>query len=138
MGSILQYIISSHRPTLAMRSSIQRLLTKQHCPAWSPSRDFSSSRPVLQVAMAAPVSYYEEDQLAMQTTARRAGDDLVINGRKMWITNAFQADWICLLANTEEGPAHLNKSLVCVPMNTPGIHLAKRIDKMGMRGSDTA
>ena len=32
----------------------------------------------------------------------------------------------------------MNKSLICVPMNTPGIHLAKRIDKMGMRGSDTA
>ena len=51
---------------------------------------------------------------------------------------SLQADWICLLANTEEGPAHLNKSLICVPMDTPGIHLAKRIDKMGMRGSDTA
>ena len=35
-------------------------------------------------------------------------------------------------------PAHRNKSLICVPMDTPGIHLAKRIDKMGMRGSDTA
>jgi len=78
------------------------------------------------------------DVAACQTTARRVGDDLVINGQKMWITNAFQADWICLLANTEEGPAHRNKSLICVPMDTPGIHLAKRIDKMGMRGSDTA
>ena len=44
------------------------------------------------------------DVAACQTTARRVGDDLVINGQKMWITNAFQADWICLLANTEEGP----------------------------------
>jgi len=78
------------------------------------------------------------DVAACQTTAKRVGDDLVINGQKMWITNAFQADWICLLANTEEGPVHSNKSLICVPMNTPGINLAKRIDKMGMRGSDTA
>merc|ERR1712001_359099 len=257
--------ISSHHHPPIMRSSIHRLLAKQHCPPWSISRDSSSSRPALQSPMAATVSYYEEDQLAMQktaraiietdinpfveeweasgqypakevfkklgaagllgvnkpveygglglnfkyslalnealgyircgavpmsiavqtdmatpalarfgseyvkreflqpsiagefvaclgvsepgggsdvaacqTTARRAGDDLVINGQKMWITNAFQADWICLLANTEEGPAHLNKSLICVPMDTPGIHLAKRIDKMGMRGSDTA
>merc|ERR1711971_361362 len=73
------------------------------------------------------------DVAAATTTARRVGDDLVINGQKMWITNAFQADWICLLANTEEGPAHLNKSLICVPMDTPGIHLAKRIDKMNAR-----
>jgi len=79
------------------------------------------------------------DVAACQTTAKRVGDDLVINGQKMWITNAFQADWMCLLANTQEGgPAHLNKSLICVPMDTPGIHLAKRIDKMGMKSSDTA
>ena len=75
---------------------------------------------------------------ACQTTAKRVGEDLVINGQKMWITNAFQADWMCLLANTEQGPAHVNKSLICVPMDTPGIHLHKRIDKMGMRASDTA
>jgi hypothetical protein len=36
------------------------------------------------------------------------------------------------------GLAHLNKSLICVPMKSPGVHLAKRIDKMGMRSSDTA
>merc|ERR1711973_414330 len=78
------------------------------------------------------------DVAAATTTARRVGDDLVINGQKMWITNAFQADWMCLLANTREGPVHLNKSLICLPMNTPGVHLHKRIDKMGMRCSDTA
>jgi len=78
------------------------------------------------------------DVAACKTTAKVVGDDLVINGQKMWITNAFQADWMCLLANTGEGPAHTNKSLICVPMNTPGIHLHKRIDKMGMRCSDTA
>merc|ERR1712203_1022861 len=55
-----------------------------------------------------------------------------------WITNAFQADWMCLLANTREGNPHRNKSLICLPMDTPGIHLAKRIDKMGMKCSDTA
>jgi len=78
------------------------------------------------------------DVAACKTTATRVGDDLVINGQKMWITNAFQADWMCLLANTQEGPVHLNKSLICLPMNTPGVHLHKRIDKMGMRCSDTA
>jgi len=78
------------------------------------------------------------DVAACTTSAIRQGDDLIINGQKMWITNAFQADWMCLLANTSEGPVHLNKSLICLPMDTPGIHLNKRIDKMGMRASDTA
>ncbi|KAK8752998.1 hypothetical protein OTU49_001920 [Cherax quadricarinatus] len=56
----------------------------------------------------------------------------------MWITNAYQADWMCLLANTSQGQAHRNKSLICVPMDSPGIHLTKKIDKMGMLSSDTA
>merc|ERR1712198_241770 len=78
------------------------------------------------------------DVASLKTTAKRVGDDYIINGQKMWITNAFQADWMCLLANTSEGPAHQNKSLICLPMDTPGIHLARTIDKMGMRSSDTA
>jgi len=79
------------------------------------------------------------DVASIKTTAKRDGDDLIINGSKMWITNAFQADWICLLANTNsDKPAHLSKSLICVPMDLKGINLAKRIDKMGMRCSDTA
>ena len=43
------------------------------------------------------------DVAAATTSAVRRGDDLIINGQKMWITNAFQADWMCLLANTSEG-----------------------------------
>ena len=43
------------------------------------------------------------DVAAVTTSAVRRGDDLIINGQKMWITNAFQADWMCLLANTSEG-----------------------------------
>lgn len=60
------------------------------------------------------------DVAGLQTTARQQGDDLIINGQKLWITNACQADWICLLANTSIGPPHRNKSLICVPMKTPG------------------
>ena len=45
---------------------------------------------------------------------------------------------MCLLVNTEKDkPIHLNKSLVCVPMDSKGVTLAKRIDKLGMRASDT-
>src|SRR5665811_231954 len=55
---------------------------------------------------------------------RRAdGDDYVINGGKMWITNGVKADWICLLANTSDGPAHRNKSLICVPMKSKGVQV---------------
>uniref|UniRef100_A0A4W3K8N6 Zgc:85777 n=1 Tax=Callorhinchus milii TaxID=7868 RepID=A0A4W3K8N6_CALMI len=78
------------------------------------------------------------DVANIKTKAVRKGDDYIINGGKMWITNGCQADWMCLLANTNDGPRHRNKSLICLPMNLEGIQVAKKIDKLGMRSSDTA
>ncbi|GAB6019158.1 hypothetical protein CHUAL_000777 [Chamberlinius hualienensis] len=77
------------------------------------------------------------DVAAIATNAVKKGDDYIINGSKMWITNALQADWMCLLVNTSKGGLHQNKSLICVPMKTPGVHVAKKLDKLGMRSSDT-
>ncbi|KAG9355449.1 hypothetical protein JZ751_000287 [Albula glossodonta] len=78
------------------------------------------------------------DVASIMTKAVRKGDEYVINGGKMWTTNGTQADWMCLLANTSDGPPHKNKSLICLPMSLPGIHITRKIDKMGMRSSDTA
>jgi citronellyl-CoA dehydrogenase len=78
------------------------------------------------------------DVASIKTQARSDGDDYVINGGKMWITNGVQADWICLLANTSDGQVHRNKSLICIPMKTKGVTVARKLDKMGMRSSDTA
>jgi citronellyl-CoA dehydrogenase len=77
------------------------------------------------------------DVAALKTTAKKDGDDYVINGSKMWITNAMQADWCCLLANTSEGKVHENKSLIMVPMDAKGI-TKQKIKKIGMNSSDTA
>ena len=77
------------------------------------------------------------DVAAVKTTAKSDGSDYLINGSKMWITNGMQADWCCLLANTSDGPPHKNKSLIVVPMDTPGI-TRQKIDKIGMHSSDTA
>ena len=78
------------------------------------------------------------DVAGLKTNAISDGDDYVINGSKMWITNATQADFICLLCNTSDGPVHENKSLIVVPMNSPGISVSEPIDKIGMRASDIA
>lgn len=77
------------------------------------------------------------DVAAVKTTARSDGDDYVISGTKMWITNGMKADWCCLLANTSDGPPHKNKSLIAVPMDARGISRQK-IRKIGMHSSDTA
>ena len=78
------------------------------------------------------------DVASIKTNARKDGGDYVINGGKMWITNGAQADWMCMLANTGDGPVHKNKSLICLPMKTKGVTVARKLDKLGMRASDTA
>ena len=82
------------------------------------------------------------DVASIKSHARKDGDDYVITGQKMWITNSLQADWMCMLVNTGEGGGHKNKSLVIVPMREngkllPGITVAQKIRKIGMHASDT-
>lgn len=82
------------------------------------------------------------DVAGIRSYARKDGDDYVITGQKMWITNSLQADWMCMLVNTGEGPQHKNKSLVMVPMREggklrKGIEVARKIRKIGMNSSDT-
>ena len=78
------------------------------------------------------------DVAGLKTTARKDGDDYVISGSKMWITNSTQADFACLLANTSEGKPHQSKSLIVVPLDAPGVSFSEKLDKLGMRSSDTA
>lgn len=78
------------------------------------------------------------DVSRIKTTARKDGGDYIIDGGKLWITNGIQADWMCMLANTNDGPVHKSKSLIVVPLKSPGVTIARKLDKMGMRSSDTA
>ena len=79
------------------------------------------------------------DVASLKTTARKDGGDYIITGSKMWITNGVQGDWICLLVNTgTENAPHKNKSLIVLPLDTPGITVGKKLDKVGYKSSDTA
>lgn len=78
------------------------------------------------------------DVAGIITRADADGDDYVINGAKMYITNGAQADWVCLLARTSSGKGYKGMSLIMVPTNSPGFSVSKKLDKMGNRSSDTA
>ena len=84
------------------------------------------------------------DVASIKTTAKKDGDDYVISGGKMWTTSGTQADWMCLLANTSDDPAHRNKTLICLPLkddkgkHRKGVEVARKLKKLGMRSSDTA
>ncbi len=78
------------------------------------------------------------DVAALKTFAKSDADDYIIKGQKMWITNATQADYFCTLVNTSNDPPHKNKSLVIIPAKLPGVEIGEKIDKLGLRTSDTA
>ena len=103
-------------------------------------RDFLA--PAIRGEMVACIGVSEpeagSDVANIKTHARKDGDDYVITGAKMWITNGMQADWMCCLANTGDGPSHSNKSLIVVPLDTKGVTRAKKLKKLGMWASDTA
>lgn len=80
------------------------------------------------------------DVVKTTTHARKDGDDYIIDGQKMWITNGTQADWACMLVNTnpEADSPYRSKSLIVVPLDSKGVDRSTKLDKMSMRGSDTA
>ena len=77
------------------------------------------------------------DAAGLKTTIKEDGDDVVINGNKMWITNAGYADLFVVYATTESSLKHKGITCVVVAKGTPGIELGKKEDKMGHRCSDT-
>ena len=95
-----------------------------------------SGEAVCSIAVSEP--HAGSDVANIKTSAVKDGDDYIINGTKMWITNSTQADFLCLLANTGDENPHLSKSLIVVPTNTPGISFSEKLNKLGMRSSDTA
>jgi citronellyl-CoA dehydrogenase len=78
------------------------------------------------------------DVAGIRTRAVADGDEWVINGAKLYITNGTQADWLCLLARTSEDGGHRGMSLIVVPTSTDGVVVSRKLAKLGMWSSDTA
>ncbi|GIW41387.1 MAG: acyl-CoA dehydrogenase [Candidatus Binatia bacterium] len=78
------------------------------------------------------------DVAAIRTTARRDGDFYVVNGRKTFITNGAQADYVTTLVKTDPEAGYRGFTLLVVPTDTPGFHVARKIEKVGNHCSDTA
>jgi acyl-CoA dehydrogenase len=78
------------------------------------------------------------DVSGIQTTAVRKGDEYVINGSKMFITNGGQCAWMTVFASTDRAQAHKGLSAFIVPMDASGVTVEKHLDKMGQRATDTS
>lgn len=77
------------------------------------------------------------DVVGIRTTAKKHGDDWVIDGQKMWITNAAKANWYFVLAHTDREKGHRGMTGFVVPRDTPGVTVGKKEKNMGQRASDT-
>ncbi len=78
------------------------------------------------------------DVMSMRTTAVREGDDYLLNGSKMWITNAPTADVMIVYAKTDVDAGTRGISAFLLERGTPGLSTPQKLDKLGMRGSDTS
>ena len=78
------------------------------------------------------------DVMSMRTTATRDGDEYILNGSKMWITNAPRSDIMIVYAVTDPDAGSRGLSAFVVERGTPGFSTPQKLDKLGMRGSDTS
>jgi len=78
------------------------------------------------------------DVAGLRTRAVRDGDDWVINGSKLYITNGTQADWLCLLVRTSDEGGYQGMSQILFPTSTPGFAISRKLRKLGNNSSDTA
>jgi acyl-CoA dehydrogenase len=78
------------------------------------------------------------DVSGIQTTAIRHGDDYVLNGSKMFITNAGPSSWLIVFASTDKSAGHRGLSAFVVPSDSDGLTVEKHLDKMGQRATDTS
>lgn len=77
------------------------------------------------------------DVAGIKSTAQKVGNDYVLNGQKMWITNAAQARWFFVLAYTDQNAGYKGMTGFIVPADLPGITIGKHEHKLGQRSSDT-
>jgi citronellyl-CoA dehydrogenase len=98
--------------------------------------------PALRGEMVAAIAVTEPDAgsdvARITTRAVRDGDEWVISGSKLYITNGTQADWLCLLARTSAEGGYRGMSQILFPTSAPGFSVSRKLNKLGNNCSDTA
>jgi acyl-CoA dehydrogenase len=137
----------SRSGSLAMAVGVQTDMASPHL-YWSGSEalkerflpDICAGRSLCCIAVTEPGG--GSDVAAIKTRAVREGDHYVLNGSKMFITNGVMADLYFVAARIDsgdgQGKRHRGISMFLVERATPGLTVSRKLDKMGMRASDTA
>jgi alkylation response protein AidB-like acyl-CoA dehydrogenase len=101
---------------------------------WFPA--FCSGEMITAIAMTEPGT--GSDLQGIKTTARREGDEYVINGSKTFITNGINADLVLVVCQTDPDAGAMGFSLIAVERGAPGFERGRNLDKIGLKAQDTA
>jgi alkylation response protein AidB-like acyl-CoA dehydrogenase len=113
---------------------LDRLTSQQQKARWLPG--VISGETICAVAMSEPGA--GSDLSAIKTTARRDGDEWVVDGAKTFITNGLLADLVVVACKTDVAAGHRGISLIVVERGAEGFERGHKLDKVGMRAQDTA
>lgn len=110
------------------------LTTEEQKRRWLPG--FVSGEIITAIAMSEPGA--GSDLRSIRTTARREGDEYVINGSKTFISNGLLADLVIVACKTDPEAGHRGISLIAVESGMPGFTRGRKLDKIGQHSADTA
>jgi len=111
------------------------LATEEQKARWLPG--FCSGEVITAIAMSEPAA--GSDLQGIRTTARRDGDDWVLNGSKTFITNGINADLVIVVARTNpDAKASSGTTLLVVERDMPGFERGRNLEKVGLKAQDTA
>jgi alkylation response protein AidB-like acyl-CoA dehydrogenase len=110
------------------------LTTDEQKARWLPG--FLSGEMITAIAMSEPGA--GSDLQGLKTTARRDGDEWILNGSKIFITNGILSDWVLVVARTDPEAGARGFSLLAVERGMPGFERGRNLDKMGLKAQDTA
>ena len=123
-------------PALAL-AAIEHAATPEQLGRWAPEC-FGEPGNIKLAALAVTEPHGGSDVRANTTTARREGDEWVIEGTKMFIGNGGIADVHVVNASVDQDLGHYAQAMFIVPKGTPGLRMVRKVDKLGARGSHHA
>ena len=133
--------LSRFDPSVSVVVDVQNTLVANALLRWANESQKTKFLPRLCKDMVCSYALSEagsgSDAFAMQTRAERKGDAFVINGRKLWITNANESGLFLVFANADPSAGHRGITAFLVERDSPGFSVGKKEDKLGIRASST-
>lgn len=142
MGAILAVEeISAVDPSIGVVVDVQNTLTINALLRWGTDEQKSKYLPRMNTDTICSYALSEassgSDAFSLRTQARRVGDDYVLNGRKLWISNAVEANLFIVFATVDPAAGYKGITAFLIERDMPGFQVGKKEDKLGIRASST-